>query len=283
MDEAELHIGFGDYGKAAQILREGIAKAPERHELRRKLLDVLFAAGDGEGFAEEAAAYRKETGGGAGWDEIARMGHQLRPHDEQFVGDAAAAASGEGDAPAGEEDLIDLDLDRLSTGTEKEADQSEFERTMDELSTFIETYVPAAGDTPLPLQLPPEEQGKAAQADQEAGADQEEEKEQEAAGAPASGDDGALDFHLDEEDLPPARPETPKSEAPAASKMEGLDLDLDAGGDSEGGMVDTKLDLARAYIDMGDPDSARGVLEEVIDEGNDEQSGEARRLLESLD
>ena len=48
-------------------------------------------------------------------------------------------------------------------------------------------------------------------------------------------------------------------------------------------MADTKLDLARAYIDMGDADSARGVLEEVIDEGDDNQSGEAKRLLEGLD
>lgn len=281
MDEAELHIGFGDYGKAAQILREGLRKEPERHELRRKLLDVLFAAGDGEGFADEAATYREETGAAADWDEIARMGRQLRPHDDQFAAGAASAgtaASGEGGNSAGEDDLVDLDLDRLSTGTEKEADQSEFERTMDELSTFIETYVPAAGDTPLPLQLPPEEAAKAAERDR-AGADE----DRGASSAPAAGDDGALDFHLDEEDLPPARPETPKSEAPAASGMEGLDIDLGEGGGPEGGMVDTKLDLARAYIDMGDPDSARGVLEEVIDEGSDEQSGEARRLLESLD
>jgi len=43
--------------------------------------------------------------------------------------------------------------------------------------------------------------------------------------------------------------------------------------------VGTKLDLARAYIDMGDPDGARGMLEEVINEGSDQQRGEATRLL----
>ncbi|MGA7965999.1 MAG: FimV/HubP family polar landmark protein [Gammaproteobacteria bacterium] len=41
--------------------------------------------------------------------------------------------------------------------------------------------------------------------------------------------------------------------------------------------------MARAYIDMGDADSARGVLEEVIDEGDETQRGEAKRLLEDLD
>lgn len=46
--------------------------------------------------------------------------------------------------------------------------------------------------------------------------------------------------------------------------------------------VGTKLDLARAYIDMGDPDGARSILNEVLDEGADEQLQEARQLLEEL-
>jgi len=46
--------------------------------------------------------------------------------------------------------------------------------------------------------------------------------------------------------------------------------------------VGTKLDLARAYIDMGDPDGARNILEEVIEEGNDTQKGEAQDLLQGM-
>jgi pilus assembly protein FimV len=46
--------------------------------------------------------------------------------------------------------------------------------------------------------------------------------------------------------------------------------------------VGTKLDLARAYIDMGDPDGARSILEEVADEGTEAQQEEARQLLDSL-
>lgn len=41
----------------------------------------------------------------------------------------------------------------------------------------------------------------------------------------------------------------------------------------------TKLDLARAYIDMGDTEGARDILDEVITEGNDNQQQEARELL----
>ena len=46
--------------------------------------------------------------------------------------------------------------------------------------------------------------------------------------------------------------------------------------------VGTKLDLARAYMDMGDPDGARNILEEVMSEGSAAQKQEAQRLIESL-
>ncbi|MCW9024990.1 MAG: hypothetical protein OQK73_09955 [Gammaproteobacteria bacterium] len=56
------------------------------------------------------------------------------------------------------------------------------------------------------------------------------------------------------------------------------DLDLAAGGDEVG----TKLDLARAYIDMGDPEGARSILDEVLDEGNDSQKQEAQQLIQQI-
>ncbi|MGB5511778.1 MAG: FimV/HubP family polar landmark protein, partial [Woeseiaceae bacterium] len=46
--------------------------------------------------------------------------------------------------------------------------------------------------------------------------------------------------------------------------------------------VGTKLDLARAYVDMGDPAGARSILEEVLDEGDDSQRQQAQHLLDSL-
>jgi len=46
--------------------------------------------------------------------------------------------------------------------------------------------------------------------------------------------------------------------------------------------VGTKLDLARAYVDMGDPGGARNILEEVLNEGDESQRQQAQQLLESL-
>jgi len=69
-----------------------------------------------------------------------------------------------------------------------------------------------------------------------------------------------------------------------------LDLnDADAGDDEEFDIselsedvdeVSTKLDLARAYIDMGDKDGARSILEEVKSEGNNEQQQQAEELIQ---
>ncbi len=46
--------------------------------------------------------------------------------------------------------------------------------------------------------------------------------------------------------------------------------------------VGTKLDLARAYMDMGDPEGARNILDEVVQEGSASQKQEAQRLIQSL-
>ena len=56
--------------------------------------------------------------------------------------------------------------------------------------------------------------------------------------------------------------------------LDDLDFDEDAS---------SKLDLARAYVDMGDNDGARALLNEVALEGDSEQIQEANELLEKLD
>ncbi|MFL0799920.1 MAG: hypothetical protein K6L80_05690 [Agarilytica sp.] len=59
------------------------------------------------------------------------------------------------------------------------------------------------------------------------------------------------------------------------------DDDLDFLSDSD--ETATKLDLARAYIDMGDQEGARDIIREVMNEGNDQQKSEAESLLGRLD
>ena len=62
---------------------------------------------------------------------------------------------------------------------------------------------------------------------------------------------------------------------------EELDLGLEGLLD-EGDAIDTKLDLAKAYLDMGDNEGAKNLLEEVVSEGNDAQIEAARKLLDDM-
>jgi pilus assembly protein FimV len=73
--------------------------------------------------------------------------------------------------------------------------------------------------------------------------------------------------------------EEPAPVHPAHEHVDSHGLGLDEFNDDP---VDTKLDLARAYVDMGDADGARAMLGEVMKEGTQIQQDVARRLLETL-
>lgn len=75
---------------------------------------------------------------------------------------------------------------------------------------------------------------------------------------------------------------TPPPLQPAANDVgSSADDELDFLSDAD--ETSTKLDLARAYIDMGDRDGARDILDEVLIEGNDVQKQEAKDLLARLE
>lgn len=75
-------------------------------------------------------------------------------------------------------------------------------------------------------------------------------------------------------------------QAPPLASVDSLSSDLDGDDDfdflSGTDETATKLDLARAYIDMGDTEGARDILDEVVAEGNDAQQQEAREMISKL-
>jgi pilus assembly protein FimV len=69
-----------------------------------------------------------------------------------------------------------------------------------------------------------------------------------------------------------------------------LDLDTPSGaatssvseGGADPGAVATKLELAKAYIEIGDSDGAKEILQEVAREGSSAQQAEAKSILAGL-
>jgi|25BtaG_2_1085352.scaffolds.fasta_scaffold00907_4 pilus assembly protein FimV len=100
--------------------------------------------------------------------------------------------------------------------------------------------------------------------------------------AASVGEDESPDEDLD---LPVASDEVSEE----SLKSSGVDIDeSDLGDDDDFDFLAgtdeaaTKLDLARAYIEMGDSDGARDILEEVALEGDETQKVEAQDLLKNL-
>jgi pilus assembly protein FimV len=85
---------------------------------------------------------------------------------------------------------------------------------------------------------------------------------------------GKAEYHLDD---PMAALDTPE-DIDAADDMS---LDMQ-GHDEMQDEVKTKLDLARAYVEMGDKDGAIDILDEVLSEGDETQKQEAQQIKESL-
>lgn len=74
----------------------------------------------------------------------------------------------------------------------------------------------------------------------------------------------------------------PAGKGPASLRPDSQGDCLPAAEPSTHSEVQTKLDLARQFIDMGDPASARHMLGEVLEEGDPAQQQEAQRLVDSL-
>ena len=79
-----------------------------------------------------------------------------------------------------------------------------------------------------------------------------------------------------------AEPEIAEPESASRSYADSMDDDLDLSDLDDIDEVSTKLDLAKAYLDMGDADGTRSILDEVMSEGNDDQKKEADDLLRQL-
>lgn len=107
-----------------------------------------------------------------------------------------------------------------------------------------------------------------------------------AAQAPAAESGGGIDFDFNL-DLPEPKVET--TEAPSAPlDLSSISLDLGTPGeaapapDAHWQEVATKLDLAKAYQEMGDKDGARELLGEVVKEGDAAQQQQAQTMLATL-
>lgn len=189
LDGASIYIAYGRFNEALGILRDGLARQPERTDLRVRMLEVLGQQGNAKGFAEQEALLLSAGFNPQTLSEIRGRFPNLQPAPAPsspaatapaslaptataavLAASAAAAAAAAPvhsepqpapapeSAPEADFDLSDFDLDALDTPAEAAPttqQDDEFQLNLDDLSMDADwALVSPFGDTPAPKSKP---------------------------------------------------------------------------------------------------------------------------------
>ncbi|KJV33651.1 hypothetical protein VI06_02770 [Aquitalea magnusonii] len=304
--EAEVYMAYGRDAQAEEILKDALAKDPSRQEVRQKLLELYAARPDTANFEKLAREFHASTDGkGQAWAKVAAMGLGIDPTnalyqlaadelpaetpapasdglidlDQELFGAAEPVAASPAPeplaAPQGAEDPLRAALFEEETVAEKPAEVSNM---LDfDLDAELAAPAPAAAEKPA---AEPEAETNLLDFDFNLDSVASEPVASKAAPQPAAApaaspaSDGFESLY---EDMVAAAP-APAAPAPApvvepAPAADGMLLD---------DPLSTKLDLAKVYLDMGDRDGAREVLQDLVGEAQGSLKEEAEALLAKI-
>lgn len=299
LEEADAYIAYGRYDQAQELLDRALGEHPDSQELRLKLLEVLAAQGDRNGFEAEAQVLHTQVMHESDpyWQRTIQLARHIAPDHPLFSGamspdagimavqseksvNTATAAAAESTAtpmPQTMEAELDLGPGRLALDLSASLGKADLHSADGrEQSTVLEFDL---GEIETFMSQQAKENVAPAFSQ----------------GAAEEDDWGSLDFSLPEERAVPAEDRKGNGSDNDRAASRSGDFSLQSGElDTEGAStaepddsvsldeVGTKLDLARAYLDMGDATGARSLLSEVVTEGNAAQQGEAQELLQQV-
>ncbi|TCO80821.1 pilus assembly protein FimV [Plasticicumulans lactativorans] len=282
LERAALLLAVSNYGEARALLQRALTEAPDNTGLRARLIDVLYAMGDAASFRLEAGLLRQQVYGEADptWVKVVRMGRELCPDDPLFApptprpvlpdlamelagARAPAAVEAEpkagGGGGAGDDDIWrELGLKPIELP----------ELGVEAPTVAAKPVIPPMSPIELPAVL---DWTPSSLAGGESAAAVRDGAGERAQSRPTAASGLSLEPLAAAPVAAPAitaAEEAPAGAAPAAS--------------TETDFVETKLDLAQAYLEMDDTLGARGLLDEVLEEGDEAQRERARALLEKL-
>ncbi|SOY47763.1 conserved hypothetical protein with potential LysM domains [Cupriavidus taiwanensis] len=313
--EAEVYIAYGRDVQAEEILREALEKHPEQQPVRLKLLEIYSNRQDVEGFRVIAEEMFAQTGGhGAEWLKAAEMGRALEPGNALFMVVTPEAAGPDTASPATDQWRTQDPSQNPASIARLEPSLGDLSLPLDAFpapAAGDPIVAPASAAMVFGAEAP--QPGEAVRLDMGLpGADPLADDDvptldtptrgrplefdmsglsldlgsapQGHAGAPAALDEASVplpattmlrDGKLAEPiDLSRVAPDTAgslgQSVSPSTLSTDGMDGGRD---------MQIKLDLARAYIEIGDKEGARELLQEVVEQSQDPLQAEARSLL----
>jgi pilus assembly protein FimV len=319
--QADMFVGYADYTQAKSSLEQANLLEPDNRRVTSKMCFVLYKQNNVNEFINLVKQSDFDTTS-TEWADIAEWGRELAPENELFLAeelvdlneeiDLSPEAALPLDEPEPEAEHLEFNLDDFETkdldaSSEEQIieepeneEQIDFETTNDdELMTFDlasdnesdeeeeqqqqeeETETSPEFDAPLNLDIETEESGDDANLDvADLSLDIDEEDDTSFEFESLDLDEPAID-DIDEQNELSALAENELEEADKELSNSAI-VEFDLDDIDEIDEAETKLDLASAYIDMGDPDGAKSILEEVLKEGNDEQQSRAKKLLDDL-
>jgi len=306
--EADVYMAYGRDTQAEEILKEALQKDANRIPVQVKLLEIYANRRDAKSFEQIALKLKGLTNSaGADWDKAAALGRSIDPGNGLYGGSrgealavpaplpAVAAAptvdfdigGGQGagsDAAAAPAPALDLDLGGASVPAQERSDFSPGG------TLIMDANESKAASSGLDFDLGGG--GGEKPADTGGGLNFELPAALAATATPApagaAAPSGGLDFDLNLGGSESKVDTTSPSVSVDLSEIS-LDLGTPGGTPAAGASADpkwqevaTKLDLAKAYEEMGDKDGARELLNEVLREGDGAQQGLAKQMLAKL-
>lgn len=252
LDAANIYLAYGRLGEAVSVLRQASQANPERLDIGFRLLEVLAQKGNAVAFAEEEMRLR-QAGFDGGRIDALKAGYPglfAQPTDEFEPLESLGPL----------EDLtLELEDAPASAAPQHKSQDDDFQLNLDDLS------LDADWDLVNPFENASRKKRSGVEAD-----------------APAVPDDGANDIFGHDVNSPFAGTMLVEEQG---HQDEWLELDeLPAQEPEDERFVTnhenlTKLNLAMAYIEQDDLEAACDILNEVINEGDEEEKQEARELL----
>lgn len=290
--DADFHLAYGLHDEAISVLSAGIRRFPARSDLKLKLAETYFAAGNSREFLAVAETLKDKLPAGD-WGKLSIMGSQLVPGAALFKSSNLAS------------EPTDFDMGFEEPTPAKPAGSVDFVLKPPAAPNAMTIVPPPLPVTPpaaaAPLPSMPQSKAPASPPPFVVVPPQESDDIDFMLGqsivplgmntlAPVfkTKDAPSPEFNLGATSLnveaPPSDSELPSLDNDLEISLQSLQVSLtprEVAPASED-ELNTKLDLARAYVEMGDHDSARGLLKEVQDEGGEQHRKEAEALMQRL-
>jgi pilus assembly protein FimV len=245
MEEVNVFLAYEYFDEAESFVRSALEKEPDNLDFHGKLLEVFYAAGDKKSYEAAASAVHEKTGGqGAHWDMAAVMWQEMSPNRALF--DTPEAGEDE-DAPTDTSGGGVLNIAAGDDGLDFDLDDESDDLIGLDLSGAVNDLDISDHNV--------ESDDDSDSIDMESTVQM-----------PLASVDSLIMAEDDDDDK--------TFLVPKSTDVDEQSVDEE---------MASQLDLAKAYIELGDTDNAKTILDEIISQGSDDYRKQAEELIGQID